>query len=176
MKANRTFLATMIPALIGALWQLALVPALAQTDYAGYATYAKQQLEQIKIQIEQLKLMQAQMRANRNEAGAKAKDAEIQRYQNQVTLKQQEVTMYQQQDTLSKQPLSTNPAVAAAQEQMRLWTFEKAQLGLRQTKANQANDKKQADAISQQINALQLRIAAKQQEIRLLDMKAKAGQ
>ena len=84
--------------------------------------------------------------------------------------------MYQQQETLAKQPLSPNPAVAAAQNQMRQWTFEKAQLGLRQTVANQAGNKPQADQLAQQMSVLQLRITAKQQEIRLLEMKAKAGQ
>lgn len=144
--------------------------------YAGYITQAKQQVEQAKIQIEQLKLQQAEYRANRNEAAAKRQDVEIKRYQNQATLKQQEMSMYQQQDTLARQPLSPNPAVAAVQSQIRGWTFEKAQLGLRQTAANQAGNKPQADQLGKQMSALQLRITAKQQEIRLLEMKAKANQ
>ncbi len=150
--------------------------ATATGPYAGYIAQAKQQMEQAKIQIEQIKLQQAEYRASRNEAAAKSKDAEILRYQSQVTLKQQEMSMYQQMDTIAKQPLSPIPNVAAAQNQMRQWMIEKTQLGFRQTVANQAGNKPQADQIAQQMNALQLRINAKQQEIRLLEMKAKAGQ
>ncbi len=154
----------------------AFAQATATSPYSGYIAQAKQQMETAKIQIEQLKLMQAEYRANRNEAAAKAKDAEIKRYQDQVTLKQQEMSMYQQMDTIAKQPISPNPNVAAAQSQMRQWMIEKAQLGFRQTQANQSGNKAQADQFAQQMNALQLRITAKQQEIRLLEMKAKAGQ
>lgn len=148
----------------------------APSPFAEYIARAKQQLDQTKIQVEQLKLQQAEFRATRNDRAAQAKDLEITRYQNAVTLKQQELSMYQQQENLSRQPLSPIPAVAAAQTQIRQWTYEKAQLGLRMTAANQAGNKTLADQLSQQINAVQLRITAKQQEIRLLEMKAKAGQ
>lgn len=148
----------------------------ATSPYAGYVAQAKQQMEQAKIQIEQLKLMQAEYRVNRNEAAARSKEAEIKRYQDQVTLKQQEMSMYQQMDTIAKQPLSPDPNVATAQNQMRQWMIEKAQLGLRQSVASQAGNSPQAAQIGQQMETLQLKITAKQQEIRLLEMKAKAGQ
>lgn len=148
----------------------------AASPYASYVAQAKQQMEQAKIQIEQLKLMQAEYRVNRNEAAARAKEAEIKRYQDQVTLKQQEMSMYQQMDTIAKQPLSPDPNVATAQNQMHQWMIEKAQLGLRQSVATQARNTPQAAQIAQQIDTLQLKITAKQQEIRLLEMKAKAGQ
>lgn len=148
----------------------------ATSPYAGYVAQAKQQADQAKIQIEQLKLRQSEYRISRNEAAAKSLDAEIKRYQNQATLKQQEMTMYQQMDTIAKQPLSPNAAVAQAQNQMRQWMIEKVQLGVRQTAATQTGNAAQAAQLGQQMNTLQLRITAKQQEIRLLEMKAKAGQ
>lgn len=148
----------------------------AASPYAGNIAQAKQMMEQAKIQIEQAKLMQAEYRVNRNEAAAKAKDVEIKRYQDQVTIKQQEMSMYQQMDTIAKQPLSSDPNVAQAQSQMRQWMIEKAQLGFRQSVASQAGQQPQAAQIGQQMETLQLKINAKQQEIRLLEMKAKAGQ
>ena len=163
-------------ALAGLSTPAAFSQAPASSPYANNIALAKQQVDQAKIQIEQFKLQQAEYRANRNEPAAKRLDADIKRYQDQATLRQQEMTMYQQQESLAKQPLSTNPSVAAVQTQMRQWTFEKAQLGLRQTVANQQGNKPQADQIAQQMSALQLRITAKQQEIKLLEMKAKAGQ
>ena len=111
-----------------------------------------------------------------NEPAAKAKDAEIKRYQDQVTIKQQEMSMYQQMDTIAKQQLSPIPDVAYAQNQMRQWMIEKVQLGFRQAVANQAGQSPQAAQFGQQMETLQLKINAKQQEIRLLEMKAKAGQ
>lgn len=146
------------------------------SPYARNLAYAKQQMEQAKIQVEQIKIRQAEYRISRNEAAAKSLDAEMKRYQSTATLKQQEMTMYQQMDSIAKQPLSPNPAVAQAQGQMRQWMIEKAQLGLRQTQANQTGNAAQAAQIGQQMNTLQLRITAKTQEIRLLEMKAKAGQ
>lgn len=183
MKTNHSpspfLLRTATVALI-AIVCLAIPAAFSQAPtsgpYAGYIAQAKQQMDQAKIQIEQLKLRQAEYRTTRNEAAAKMLDAEIKRYQNQATLKQQEMSMYQQMDTIAKQPLSPNPAVAAAQGQMRQWMIEKVQLGVRQTAANQTGNAAQAAQIGQQMNTLQLRITAKQQEIRLLEMKAKANQ
>jgi hypothetical protein len=150
--------------------------APAAVSYAENLAKAKQQLEQAKIQIEQIKLQQAENRINRNEAAVSRLDVELKRYQNLIALKQQEIAMYQQQETFTKQPLSTNPAIATAQNAMRQYTLEKAQLGLRQTIANQAGNQPQADLLNQQISTLQLRITAKQQEIRLLEMKAKTNQ
>ena len=150
--------------------------AAAASPYAGSIAQAKNQMEQAKIQIEQLKLMQAEDRINRHEAAAKGRDAEIKRYQDQVTVKQQEMSMYQQMDTIAKQPLSPDPNVAQAQSQMRQWMIEKAQLQFRQSVASQAGQGPQAAQIGQQMETLQLKINAKQQEIRLLEMKAKAGQ
>lgn len=147
-----------------------------QSPYATYIANDKYQIEQAKIQIEQLKLQQAQYRASKNEAAARAKDVEIQRIQNLVTLKQQEITMYTQQETLARQPFSTNPTIAAVQAQIRQLTFDKAQFGLRQTEATQNGNKAQADQYAQQANERQLQIAAKQQEIRLLELKSKSGQ
>jgi len=179
MKPNKSPLRTATFALL-ALACLFTPAAFSQAPtagpYAGYIAQAKQQVDQAKIQIEQIKLQQAEYRASRNEAAAKAKDIEIKRYQDLATLKQQEMTMYQQMDTIAKQPLSPNLAVAAVQGQMRQWMIEKVQLGVRQTAATQAGNTPQAAQIGQQMNALQLRITAKQQEIRLLEMKAKANQ
>lgn len=171
---SRAVLTAMLVALSG--FSTAFSQNAPASPFAEYIARAKQQLDQAKIQVEQLKLQQAEYRATRNDKAAKAKDLEITRYQNGVTLKQQELSMYQQQESLMKQPLSTIPAVAAAQTQIRQWNYEKAQLGLRVTMANQAANKTLADQLSQQVNSIQLRINAKQQEIRLLELKAKTGQ
>ncbi len=141
--------------------------------YQGYITAAQAQIDQYKLEIERIKLMQAQYRANRNERAAAAQDPSIKRYQNMVTLKQQEMTMSQQQESLTKQPLSPNLGIATIQQQIREMTFEKAQLGLRQTAATQSGNAAEAARVGQLITSKQLQIAAKQQEIKLLELQAK---
>lgn len=158
--------------------QMIAPSALAQTptNYQRYIDALKIQIEQNRIEIERLKLAQVEYRANRKEGAAKLKDAEIKRYQNMLTLKQQEMSMYQQQDSLMKQPFSPNPNVAAVQSQMRQLTFERARLGLQQTAATQSGNTRERARLAQEISNKQLKIQAKQQEIKLLEMKAKAGQ
>lgn len=163
-----------IVALLTAL-QFASADASAQGSYQGYITAAQQQIDQYKLEIERIKLSQTQLRASRNEQGAKAQDANIKRYQNMMALKQQEMTMYLQQGNLEKQPRSTNPSVAGVQDQIRQLTFEKAQIGLRQTTATQADNAAEAARLAQQISAKQLQITAKLQEIKLLELQAKTG-
>lgn len=171
-------LAIIALALLGALsfTSASFAQTTAPSPYASYIVNAKYQIEQAKIQIEQLKLMQAQYRAGKNETAAKAKDVEIQRSQNLIALKQAEVTMYTQQESMAKQALSPNQNVAAVQLQIRQLTFDKAMLALRQLEATQTGNRAMADQYSQQANEKQLQIAAKTQEIRLLELKAKAGQ
>ena len=142
-------------------------------SYQGYITAAQQQIDQYKLEIERIKLSQAQYRASRNERGAAVQEPHIRRYQNMMALKQQEMSMYQQQDSLMKQPRSTNPGVAGVQDQILQLTFEKAQLGLRQTTATQAGNAAEAARVGQMISAKQLQITAKQQEIKLLELQAK---
>ena len=83
--------------------------------------------------------------------------------------------MYQQQDSLMKQPLSADPNIAAVQNFIRQLTFDKARLGLQQTAATQVGNAREAARLGAEINNRQLQIQAKQQEIKLLEMKAKTG-
>ena len=92
-----------------------------------------------------------------------------------MALKQLEMSMYQQQETLMKQPRSTTPGVAGIQDQVRQLTFEKAQLGIRQTPPTQAGNAAEAARIAQQINSKGRQITAKQQEIKLLELQGKTA-
>ncbi len=149
--------------------------ALAQSATAAYIESLKSQIDQYKIDIERVRLAQADLRVRRQEAAANYKEAEIRKYQNVITLKQQEMAMHQQQDTMSKQPLSSNPGIAAIQGYIWQLTFEKDQIALQQTAATQAGNVRGAAALGQSVGSKQLQIQAKQQEIKVLELQQKSG-
>ena len=111
--------------------------------------------------------------ARRDTRASQVKAAKIQYDQNQITILQMQLTLAQQQITFANQPHSPNPAVAACQLAIEQLTIEKGQLGIEQTKANQAGNQARANMYGQQMAAKQTQIQIKQQEMKVIDAQSK---
>jgi len=86
-----------------------------------------------------------------------------------------ELSLWQQQASFEKQAPSPNPEVQGLKVRIQQITFEKGRLAIMQNQANQAGNKPQAASLGQQIAMKQNEITAKQQEIRIVELKAKAA-
>ncbi|MEK0451132.1 MAG: hypothetical protein RL088_3400 [Verrucomicrobiota bacterium] len=145
--------------------------AQTQAQIAGINT----QIANLTVEIENKKLLAFQAKAGSNPRSAQIHETEIKRYTDQLAIRRSELSMWQQQANFEKQVPSPNPQIQAIKVRIQQLTFERAKLTIQQTQANQTGNKVVADGYTKQITMKQAEITAKQQEIRLIETKAKAA-
>lgn len=148
--------------------------ALIQT-YEAYVRKITAEIEQYKLEVEKAKTRQLQYRAQNDERSAKQMDATVRQYTTAQSVKQQELAMYNQAISGYKGARSNVPTIAAAQDSIVALNMERAQIAMRQTQASSAGNQPEAQRLGQQAQQKQAQIAAKQQEIRLMELQAKTG-
>lgn len=178
---GRIFLVSVQKVLLAGIFTTAFLGAV---DFAAAQSPQTQQqidvingkINQALVDIEAKKLQTLQAKAQPNGArSAQMYEEQIRKVNNSVVLWRQELAMWQQQATFEKQPPSPVPAVQAVRIQIQQLTVEKARLGIQKTQAAQMNNAALATQLGNQIVQRQAAITAKLQEIRLIEMKAKAA-
>jgi hypothetical protein len=144
-------------------------------SYQASINQAAYEVEGLKVEVEKARLREAEAKARNDARGAADATARIKDLQNRQQIKQMEMSMYQKAGTNLTKPRSIFAPIAAAQDAIGQLELERDQLALRQTKATQAGNPAEANALGQQASGIAAKIAAKQQEIRLLELQIKSG-
>lgn len=166
MKTTSFFLALFLT--IGPLFVQA---QSAQTQ--GQISILTTQINQLTLDIENKKLAMLQAKAGNNTQSSKLYEAEVKRSTDALTIKRAELSLWQQQASFEKQPPASLPEVQAVKARIQQITFEKGRLTITQNQATQAGNKVLATSLGQQIALKQSEITAKQQEIRVIELRNK---
>lgn len=167
---------TFYSALIALSLTIGSISAQAQSEQSqGQISILTTQINQLTLDIENKKLTMLQAKASNSAQSAKLFEADIKRTTDALNVKRAELSLWQQQASFEKQAPSPNPEVQGLKVRIQQITFEKGRLAIMQNQANQAGNKPQAASLGQQIAMKQNEITAKQQEIRIVELKAKAA-